>query len=164
MKHFKYIFLFSAIGMILLGSCVKEKNFPPEPKIEFVSYTTYGTDSADCIISFSDGDGDIGILEGDTASEDDYQLKYLYKGTDGQFYPFDMIDSTAAFDTLFYSYRVPDITPKGQYKTLEGQIKAKLRSSPVYFPGHTVVKFEIRLRDRAGHLSNMVATNEIVVP
>jgi hypothetical protein len=163
MKHFKYILLFSFTGTVLL-SCVKEKNFPPEPKIEFVSYKTYGVDSADCTISFRDGDGDIGILEGDTSSKDDYQLKYLYQGTDGQFHPFDMIDSTTAMDTLFYSYRVPDITPDGQYKSLEGQIKAKLRSSPVYFPGHHVVKFEIRLRDRAGHLSNIVTTNEIVVP
>jgi hypothetical protein len=164
MKHFKNIFLISAISAFLFSSCVKEKNFPPEPKIEFVNYVSYGTDSADCIISFRDGDGDIGILDGDTASEDDYKLKYLYKGADGLFHPFDMIDSTAAMDTLFYSYRVPNITPEGQYKTLEGQIKAKLRSSPVYFPGHQVVKFEIRLRDRAGHLSNVVTTNEIPVP
>jgi hypothetical protein len=164
MKHFKYIFLFSAITSILLVSCVKEKNFPPEPKIEFMSYTSYGTDSADCIISFKDGDGDIGIQQGDTTSKDDFQLKYLYKGTDGQFHPFDAIDSTAAMDTLFYSYRVPNITPDGQYKALEGQIKAKLRSSPVYFPEHHIVKFDIRLRDRAGHLSNIVTTNEIVVP
>jgi hypothetical protein len=164
MRHFKYISLFSVLGLIPVTSCVKEKSFPPEPKIEFVSYTAYGTDSADCIISFKDGDGDIGLLEGDTTSADDYQLKYLYKGTDGQFHPFDKIDTTAAMDTLFYSYRVPDITPDGQYKALEGQIKAKLRSSPVYFPGHQVVKFEIRLRDRAGHLSNIVSTNEINVP
>jgi hypothetical protein len=164
MRHFKYILLFSVAGILALSSCVKEKNFPPEPKIEFISYVSYANDSADCTISFHDGDGDIGILEGDTASKDDFQLKYLYKGTDGQFYPFDMIDSTAAMDTLFYSYRVPDITPKGQYKSLEGQIKAKLRSSPLYFPGHHVVKFEIRLRDRAGNLSNIVTTNEITVP
>jgi len=150
--------------LIFFSSCVKEKNFPPEPKIEFVNFATYGLDSADCTISFKDGDGDIGILDGDTASADDFKLKYLYKGSDGQFHPFDMIDSTAAMDTLFYSYRVPNITPEGQYKALEGQIKAKLRSAPIFFPAHHLVKFEIRLRDRAGHMSNVVSTNEIVVP
>lgn len=163
MKLFKYISLFSIIAFIALsGSCVKEKDFPPEPTIEFVKYTKYGLDSADCIISFKDGDGDIGIVQGDTVSKDDFQLKYLYKGTDGQFHPFDAIDSTSAMDTLFYSYRVPNITPEGQFKALEGQIKAKLRAAPLYFPTHTVVKFEIRLRDRAGHLSNMVSTGEII--
>jgi hypothetical protein len=165
MKHFKYSGLFIFLGMLFSTSCVKEKNFPLEPKIEFLCFKSYGIDSADCIISFKDGDGDIGIMEGDTTSANDYQLKYLYRDTvDNQFKPFDAIDSTAVMDTLFYSYRVPNITPEGQYKALEGEIKAKLRSAPVYFPGHSVVKFEIRLRDRAGHLSNIVTTNEITVP
>jgi len=161
MKHFKYIFILSAVGLLLLSACVKEKKFPAQPSIEFVNYVKYGTDSADCIISFKDGDGDIGILDGDTASENDYKLKYLYKGTDGLFHPFDAIDSTSAMDTLFYSYRVPNITPEGQYKALEGTIKAKLRSYPLYGFGHDIVKFEIRLRDRAGNFSNIVTTNEI---
>nr|MDQ3049005.1 hypothetical protein [Bacteroidota bacterium] len=101
---------------IFMSSCVKEKTFPPEPIIEFVEFISYNPDSADCIIKFKDGDGDIGILEGDTASDDDFKMKYLYKDTDGIFKPFDGIDSTAAMDTLFYSYRVPYLTPDGQYK------------------------------------------------
>ncbi len=161
MKHFKYVFVILAVISLFAASCIKEKSFPPEPKIEFVNYTTYGSDSADCVISFRDGDGDIGLLEGDATSEDDLKMKYLYKDIDGVFKPYDAIDSTAAMDTLFYGYRIKDITPNGQYKTLEGQIKAKLRSLPIYVPGHTTVKFEIRLRDRAGHWSNMVTTNEI---
>jgi hypothetical protein len=161
MKLFKHIVpvLFSCL--LILSACVKEKNFPPEPKIEFLRYDAFGTDSANCVISFKDGDGDIGIVDGDTVSADDFQMKYLYKGTDGQFHPFDAIDSTAAMDTLFYSYRVPDITPEGQYKALEGEIKAKLRSHPLYFPGHTDIRFEIRLRDRAGNWSNIVTSSDI---
>lgn len=161
MKHFKYIFIISIAVAFLATSCVKEKNFPPEPSIAFVNYVKYGNDSADCIISFKDGDGDIGIVDGDTASEDDFKLKYLYKDTDGTFKPYDAIDSTTTMDTLFYGYRVPYITPEGQYKALEGTIKAKLRSHPLYNPTHAIVKFEIRLRDRSGHYSNIVTTNEI---
>jgi hypothetical protein len=162
MKHFKYILILAFTGSLVLPSCVKEKSFPPEPKIEFIRYQKYGSDSADCVISFKDGDGDIGIVDGDTVSKNDFQMKYLYKGTDGQYHPFDRIDSTAEMDTLFYDYRVPDITPEGQYKALEGEIKAKLRSHPLYFPGHTNVKFEIRLRDRAGNWSNIATTSEII--
>jgi hypothetical protein len=161
MRLFKHIILFSGLGLVLLPSCVKEKTFPPEPEIEFMRYEKFGNDSANCIISFKDGDGDIGILEGDTAADDDFRMKYLYKGSDGQFRPFDAIDSTSQMDTLFYSYRISDITPDGQYKALEGEIKAKLRAAPLYFPTHTVVKFEIRLRDRKGNWSNIVTTNEI---
>ena len=161
MKQFNYIFVLSAVCLLFASSCVKEKNFPTTPSIEFVEFVKYSDDSADCIISFKDGDGDIGILEGDTASDDDYKLKYLYKGSDGFFHPYDAIDSTAVMDTLFYSYRVPNITPQGQYKALEGTIKAKLRSAPLYVPAHTTVKFEIRLRDRSGNYSNIVTSNEI---
>lgn len=160
MKQFKYILPIVAFFGLVFTACVKEKQFPPEPRIEFVGYEKFSDDSADCIISFKDGDGDIGIVDDDTASDDDFKLKYLYKDTDGIFKCFDAIDSTPAMDTLFYSYRVPNITPEGQYKALEGTIRAKLRSAPLYYPIHTTVKFEIRLRDRAGNYSNIVQTNE----
>jgi hypothetical protein len=158
MKLFKctYFLLFAA--SLVISSCVKEKSFPTQPVIEFISYDKHGTDSADCIISFRDGDGDIGIMDGDTISPDDLVMKYLYKGSDGVFRPY---YSPALNDTLYYGYRISDITPEGQYKALEGEIKAKLRSAPLYFPTHTAVKFEIKLRDRAGNWSNMVTTNEI---
>lgn len=165
MKDYKFIASVLLLSLTLLPSCVKEKDFPIEPRIEFLSFTQYTPDSAGCLISFKDGDGDIGIMDGDETTPNDYKLKYLYKDTDGSFKPFDAIDSTAAMDTLFYSYRVPNLTPEGQYKALDGEILAKLTAAPLYWPLHTIVKFEIQLRDRAGHLSNKVMTSEIpVVP
>lgn len=159
------LFLFGVILVLTQTSCVKEREFPPQPSIEFKKYVVYKRDSADCIISFKDGDGDIGILSGDTISPDDFVLKYLYKdNVTGVFKPFDVDPATIPIDTLFYSYRVPNITPNGQYKSLEGEIKAKLRTPPLYHPDHKVVKFVITLRDRAGNMSNMVTSNEIVLP
>lgn len=164
MKHFNSIVL---VSMLLAGgfsSCVKEKNFPIEPAITFKSYNTFGgDDSADCIIKFKDGDGDIGVQDGDTAT--DLEMKYLYYDTtDLQFHPMDSSLADTTFDTLFYRYRVPYITPDGQYKALDGEIKVKLRAPPIYGLGHDKVKFEITLKDRAGHKSNMVTTSEINVP
>ena len=161
MKQFIYISFF-IISSISITSCVKEKQFPPQPVIEFEEFVSYGNDSADCFIKFKDGDGDIGILPGDAISEDDLKMKYLYKGPGDVFLPIDSSFGTPQFDTLYYSYRVPNLTPDGQYKALDGQIKIKLRTSPLFGP-HTVVKFEITLRDRAGNVSNMVTTNEITV-
>ncbi len=148
----------------MAASCVREKNFPPQPAIEFEKFITYGHDSADCFIKFKDGDGDIGHPLTDKTSPDDLKMKYLYKGPGGIFLPVDSSVGTSHFDTLFYSYRVPDITPDGQYKALDGQIKIKLRAAPIFGP-HSIVKFEITLTDRAGNKSNVVSTNEIpVVP
>jgi hypothetical protein len=153
--------LLLAIGT-LLAACVKEKNFPVEPVIEFKSYNIISLDSADCYIKFTDGDGDIGVLDGDTIP--DLSMKYLYKDTSGKFIPYDMLPNTTAFDTLFYKFRIPDVTPDGQFKALEGEIRTKLRQSPLYFPSHQFVKFEIQIKDRAGHKSNIVTTSEIAVP
>lgn len=164
MKHFFYILVFVALICASVSSCVREKTFSPVPAIQFERFVTYGHDSADCFIKFQDGDGDIGIPASDNTSPDDLKMKYLYKGTDGTFLPVDSSFGTPHFDTLFYSYRVPYLTPAGQYKALDGEIKIKLRTQPLFAVGH-VVKFEIILTDRAGNKSNMVTTNEInVVP
>lgn len=155
--------IFVTAFVAVVSSCVKEKQFPPQPVIAFDRFETFGNDSADCYITFQDGDGDIGIPQGDLTSADDLKMKYLYKDGTGTFVPVDSSFGTPQFDTLFYSYRVPNITPDGQYKALDGEIKIKLRAAPIFGP-HDVVKFEITLKDRAGNKSNTVSTNEITVP
>lgn len=162
MKHFNKIGLTALMAVLGITACVKEKDFPIEPIIEFKSYYMYGDDSADCTIKFKDGDGDIGNMEGDTTLA--LKMKYLYKGTDNVFHPYDYTTADTTFDTLFYSYKVPYLTPDGQYKALDGEIMTKLRAAPIYAPMHHVVKFEITLRDRAGHVSNTVSTDEINIP
>lgn len=163
MKQFIKIFFLALPLGIFVNSCVKEKTFPIEPAIQFDRFVTYGNDSADCFITFQDGDGDIGIPADDHTSADDLKMKYLYKDINGNFVPVDSSFGTPQFDTLFYSYRVPYLTPNGQYKALDGEIKIKLRTAPIFGP-HDYVKFEISLTDRAGHKSNIVTTNEIAVP
>ncbi len=149
-----------------MTSCVKEKKFPSTPAITFSKYVLFKTDSADCYIKFRDGDGDIGVYSGDTTSENNLKMKFLYKASDGKFAPYDKFLGNSTFDTLFYDTRIPNITPDGQYKALDGEIKIKLRVSPLYgsFGKGDVVKFEITLTDRAGHKSNTVSTDEIVLP
>ncbi|MGZ4047826.1 MAG: hypothetical protein ACXVPU_05085 [Bacteroidia bacterium] len=162
MSYSKIIFTLSIVISICFSSCQKEKQTSSVPHIEFLSYKKYSNDSADCIISFTDGDGDIGIESSDLISENDMFMKYLYKDTlDGIFKPFDSVDSTFVMDTLFYSYRIPYLKNEGQNKSLQGTIKAKLRALPIYQPQHKTVKFEIRIKDRAGNYSNIVSTNEI---
>ena len=164
-KHFTIKLFILTLFLGIVSSCVKESNFPKTPIIKFEKFVLFKNDSADCYISFTDGDGDIGVIDGDSVAEPDLKMKYLFKGTDDLFHPFDSNPGTLQFDTLFYNNRVPFITPDGQYKALEGEIKIKLRAAPLFNPLHTVVKFEITLRDRAGNLSNTVYTDEInVIP
>ena len=75
MKHFIYIAFLSIFICLTITSCVKEKNFPSKPVIEFQKFVLYNNDSADCTIKFKDGDGDIGVYKGDTSSEDNLKMK-----------------------------------------------------------------------------------------
>ena len=164
MKQFTSILFFTVITASVFTSCVKESSFPTTPIIAFDRFEIVNSDTANCYITFTDGDGDIGILDGDTISEPDLTMKYLYQETDGEFYPYDETPGTLEFDTLFYNNRVPNITPDGQFKALDGEVQIKLRSAPIFSPFHSVVKFEIKLRDRAGNMSNTVFTNAITIP
>ena len=166
MKHFKFISFLVILFGVLITSCVKEKSFPATPAITFDKYILYQEDSADCYIKFKDGDGDVGVYAGDTSSANNLMMKFLLKASDGKFHPYDYILGNSTFDTLFYGFKIPNITPDGQYKALDGEIKIKLRTQPIYGPANTgdIVKFDIYLMDRAGHKSNTVSTNEIVVP
>lgn len=150
--------------LFLIVSCKKETiETSSAPVIEFKEFINYNNDSADCVIYFKDADGDVGIPAGDIGSEDDYTLKYLYKDTNGDFVAYDATFGTPEFDTLFYSYRVADLSEFRTSAGLEGEIIAKLRSNPWFFPTHKSIKFEIKLEDRAGNVSNTVTTEEIIL-
>jgi hypothetical protein len=156
MGYFRYI-LFASI---LFASCEKEKQMPVEPVIQFKEYISYGADSADCYISFEDGDGDIGAPT--ESKKINLRMLYLYKNSNGAFVPYDAIPGTLIFDTLYYDYVIPYATPEGQYQALEGDMLIKLRAAPLYLPSHKTVRFDITLWDRAGNKSNTVSSTEII--
>ena len=180
----KRIILFLFLSVMICTtflSCVKKKLFPVEPSIEFKEFVKYQStpgvwDSADCIIKFKDGDGDIGIVSGDQTSAPDFIMEYMYDSINqdpgnpnyghptGIFVSWDVTQGNPGWQPLLFTYRVPDITPEGQYKAIEGEIRAKFRSAPYFVPGHTRIRYRITLRDREGHQSNEVTTDDITIP
>ena len=51
--------------VLLLPACLRTEEFPPEPRITFKAFNLVG-DSASIVITFTDGDGDVGLNPGDT--------------------------------------------------------------------------------------------------
>ncbi len=184
MKRFIYFLLFVLFVCTINFSCLKKKDFPTEPVISFRDVNKFertlhtagwqGSDSSYIVldsifvnINFTDGDGDIGVLPNDTAS--DFVMKFLEMkkvrfGGDGLFHPYNQNLSGNPWDTLFIPYRVPNLSPTGQYKALQGEISARFRTPPFYFTPDSLIKYEITLTDRAGHKSNKITTDDIVVP
>jgi len=161
---FKFFF-FYIICTILLSACIKEKDYPKEPIIKFKSFTKFGTDSAHVVISFTDGDGDVGLAQGDTNGifksispyYYNFYLRYLYKAADGTYKAFE----TAPGDTLDYKYRIPKlISDEQQKRALSGDIKVKLYAP---YAIHDTIQYDIYIIDKALHKSNVVNSDVLIL-
>lgn len=165
LKSKNYLFLLFAVG--IFSSCMNNEDYPPTPEIAFKDFVKRGNDSADFIITFKDGDGDLGLNPWDTTDEFSvtgpyyYNLvmKYYYKKPDGNFERYVLPGN----DTLEYKYRVPDLRLRGQNKALAGEIMVNMLA-PFYVPGHTAIRYDVYIYDRSLNKSNVITTPEISVP
>jgi hypothetical protein len=116
------------------------------------------------IIGFTDGDGDIGLNEGDTLSPYEFvpdtinpevsSNKFYYNLL---YYYYEYIDDSWVEVSLIvpYFFRVPVVTPTGQNKALKGEIEVVIILDP---NRPDSIRFEVELIDRALHISNRLVT------
>ncbi|HEX2616533.1 MAG TPA: hypothetical protein VHL57_03270, partial [Flavobacteriales bacterium] len=120
-------------------------------------------DSASVVISFTDGDGDIGLDQSDTLG--DFAPGHLFfHNLFVDYYQWQNGAWVLQDFTLPLYYRIPVITPTGQNKALEGDIAVALKPYPV-LPGSEgdSIRLNVRIADRALHMSNEVESGTIVV-
>lgn len=152
----KIAVLLVPVFVLVVSGCRKVTEYPPEPEIEFKDFLQFGSDSAQLIISFTDGDGDIGLRDADTAAPYDYNLFLTY---------YEMQDGAWIQPVLAapFWYRIPILRKSDSEKALQGDITVDL--SPFYAaPGADSVRYDIQLRDRALNTSNIISTPVILVP
>lgn len=133
--------------IIVLFSCKKDDEaYSDTPAIEFVSLTPTSTtefsQDIKLIISYQDGDGDIG-----TDDPDEYTLL--------------IHDSRLpAAD----EYHIQPLTPPNTTIQIEGELKINLAGLFVLGSDSTeTTSFKVKLKDRAGNWSNEVTTSSITV-
>lgn len=159
---------FSKIALILIiingifYSCRKPPEFPIEPQITFKDFVVTG-DSATITISFTDGDGDIGLRDSDTTGDFSVKKKTYYNL---YLEYFEQEEGTFVKRNLaipFY-YRVPYITQESKNKALEGDISVVI--SPSYYAPNALdsFKYSIQLLDRALNESNVAETPVLIKP
>ena len=156
--------VFSLLFIITLAfvitSCRKESSFSNTPELKFKEYLAT-SDSLKIVLEFTDGDGDLGLDDGDTLSPFNpssfaYNNLFLY-------YQTKVNDSTYTYylkngqDTVRFWYRYKNITPVGQKKVLEGELIASL-PAPYSVPGIDSFRYEIFMLDRALNRSKSVFT------
>ncbi|QQR85022.1 MAG: hypothetical protein IPJ76_10355 [Flavobacteriales bacterium] len=166
----KYGWFVAVVGTLGLTSCLKTEEFPPQPSIAFKSFEQFA-DSAVITLSFTDGDGDIGLGQDQTDAPYDTSSYYYYN-----YYLEYFLKETGTWvlkDTI--GHRIPVITPTGQNKALEGEIARRFET--VQIPGFEspwysnltdadegdTVRFDCLIIDRALNVSNKVSSGNIVL-
>ncbi len=149
-------------GLVILQFCVKPPDYPDEPVITFESLSkntmyqsTFGQDSVVVTFGFTDGDGDLGF------TNDDESI-FIVDGRDSFQKP---------------SYRLPYIEQQGAGNGISGSISIVLPSTcciyaKPFVPCDTTMNapqqldtvfYLIKIKDRAGHISNEIKTDPITL-
>ena len=162
----------AVVLLFLISSCQDRPQFEDTPYLEWrdYEYEVNPDDNTSKVIMtmyFTDGDGDVGRDESVYDCEDQYELfiedfdifiRYYEKvgGTFEEVFP---VDSCLPF----HNY-LPDLTPKGQNKTLEGEIELRFNFTGLPQNGGVdSVRFELQLQDRAGNRSNLVNSPSVFI-
>ena len=174
------------IGLLLLAlavcSCQKPVEYPIEPKITYEGFTYLinadSTFSGEGIIalSYTDGDGDLGLDDSDTLSPFGFHDAHYYnmvidylKCVNGEFVKMPLLsphvpsspaDTLVLYDTVTFNARFKRLRDSEEPKAISGTMEYKLTVQNPFSPNDTV-KFEIRIFDRALHESNVIQTEPI---
>jgi hypothetical protein len=165
MKRYTWYGLFVFVLLSGLSGCVKEENYPNEPQIKFVSYTNVFEGGQYAVkgileISFTDGDGDIGLNPGEDYYPYDtggpYYYNYVITYFEKQNGVFKLIDLNPPF-----SIRIPVLNKEFPGKPIKGIISDTLELDPR--PLFDTIKLEAFIYDRKLNKSNVISTPEIIL-
>lgn len=163
--------------LLTLAGCEPPEKLPKVPSLSWKSAevrvlgdTLAGRRVIDLTVHFTDGDGNVGSDElsfPDTCRLDDYDTFlerfdlyiYYFEQVNGQMVPIPPADSCLPYHNI-----LPNLTPEGQNKTLEGDITTPFDYSN--FPRNNAdsIQFELRLEDRDGNSSERISSPAIAVP
>ena len=168
------LLLISLIVLILyvIVSCKKTEQYSIIPHIDFksldkIANLTTVDDKALLTLSFTDGDGDIGLAEGDTLPpynpKGDYYYDFFATYMERQNgilkeVPLPIIHNVQ----LTNNARLPLVTTSGSNKNIKGDIAIEMFiNNPL--SKYDTIAFQIYIIDRALHKSNVIITPDIIV-
>ena len=161
------ITLITILSAWLLHSCLKPATFPIEPAIKYESFSAT-QDSGLLVISFTDGDGDIGLTEADTTGDFAPSSIYHHNLFIEYYEKDDALGWVRGKDIsgsdITFLYRIPYLTPNGNNKALKGNIEVTIEPSyynPLSSQSDTIM-YKIKLVDRNLNESNVVESPEII--
>lgn len=172
MKKVKFNIIISVIiTLLVFNSCNDKDEYPEIPEIQYEGFVKLYNPSSGLydrgvlIVSFTDGDGDIGLRQDETDPPYDYnyfiQYYELQNGDTVRVYLTQYNDSTLQYDTLNLNARIPILTPQGSNKSIKGEIEDTLWMYN-YQSNFDTIMFDAYLMDRALNKSNLIQTPLII--
>ena len=168
--------LLALITLLVLATCQEKVEYPIEPKIAYegmayvINADSTLTGEVVLSISYTDGDGDLGLDDADTLypfGPNDphyYNLIIDYMKWDGsQFVETPLLSwnqQTQNYDTVSFNARFKRLVFYDEVKPISGTIDYKMTVFNPLSPDDTV-KFKVHLIDRALHESNTIETGMI---
>jgi len=159
------IIVLAAVMMVSL-SCNKEEDFPEVPYIEYRDFSTIRNsndidEKGTLKIYFTDGDGDMGLDNGDTLPPYDRNSIYYYnffityyEKQHGQF--------VAVEPSVTFNSRIPVLKSSSSNGAIKGEIEIEMIiNNP--FSVYDTIKFDAYIVDRALQASNIISTPEIIL-
>lgn len=146
--------------MLAVGACDNGPVFPSEPKVAYLDIQPREVvqlqDSILITFQFQDGDGDLGIIDLDNASNVESNLILV----DSRFGEGRITQQQAE-----NFYNLPSLTPEARNPSIQGEITVKLSPTVIIPPGinSDSVRFQIKLFDRAGNLATPLDGSEQAV-
>lgn len=149
-----------------LSSCIEQKQYSDIPHIEFKNFSlTQNSSGIDqtgyLILEFTDGDGNIGLEQGDTLPP--------YNLDGGHYYNFfvelyQKVNGNFEKIEIPYNSRIPNINPEGIDRDLKGEIEIEIDVSLFSLAvSSDTIKMDAWILDRDFNRSNTISTPEIVL-
>lgn len=159
------------LGIILISTfaCMDDDDYPVIPFIEYKGFYKYYNQENQLtegvfVITFTDGDGDIGLDASDTLPPfepgGDYFYNFiidLYKKKDGNY------EKVVFPDTTFsYNSRIPKVNFDGNSKAIKGELEYtfNLQLMKQFLDSDTIM-IETFIYDRALNKSNVIQSDDI---
>lgn len=161
-----HILVLFALPVFLCLSCIEKQQYPDEPIIEYKNFfVVLDKQSHDSlgylVISFTDGDGDLGLSQADTLPPFDASSTYYYN----YFIKFyQQINGIMVPVTEPYNGRIPDVNPEDIDIDLAGEIEMEIDLGIIAmaFTSDTI-QMEAYIVDRALHHSNTIKSPVLVI-
>jgi hypothetical protein len=159
--------LLFVLVVVALSSCLKLESYPDRPDVTYIDHAIvpYATNLSDSLgyvrFEFTDGDGDLGLNQGDTFGDFAPDQQYYYNLFIRYFQK-----QNGSFEEIIPpgspNVRFKNLTPSGADKTLQGEMAVGVYNSGVQ--ANDTIRFEMYIVDRALNHSDTLVTPEIVIP